>query len=106
MAPIKVVHFADVHLGVDNYGRLDPGTGLFTRLSDFLRAIDQVIEAACIQEADLVIFGGDAYKTRDPSPTYQREFARRIRRLSQAGLPTVLLAGNHDVPNAVGRAHT
>jgi exonuclease SbcD len=106
MAPIKVVHFADVHLGVENYGQLDPSTGLFTRLSDFLEAIDHVIDAACAQEADLVIFAGDAYKTRDPSPTYQREFARRIRRLSQTGLPTILVAGNHDVPNAIGRAHT
>jgi exonuclease SbcD len=104
--PIRVVHLADVHLGVENYGRLDPGTGLFTRLTDFLRSIDKVIDAAIDREADLVVFAGDAYKTRDPSPTYQREFARRLMRLSQAGLPTVLVAGNHDVPNAVGRAHT
>ena len=106
MAPIKVVHFSDVHLGVENYGRLDPSTGLFTRLTDFLEAIDQIIDTALDEQVDLVIFSGDAYKTRDPSPTYQREFARRIRRLSQAGLPTVLVAGNHDVPNASGRAHT
>ena len=103
---LRVIHFADVHLGVENYGRLDPSTGLFTRLADFLAAMDQVIDAAQQEPADLVLFAGDAYKTRDPSPTYQREFARRIRRLSQAGLPTVLVAGNHDVPNAVGRAHT
>ena len=103
---IKVVHFADVHLGVENYGRLDPHTGLSTRLTDFLAGIDTVIDTALRIEADLVVFSGDAYKTRDPSPTYQREFARRIRRLSKEGLPTVLVAGNHDVPNAVGRAHT
>jgi len=103
---LRVIHFADVHLGVENYGRLDPSTGLSTRLADFLAAMDQVINAAQQEHADLVLFAGDAYRTRDPSPTYQREFARRIRRLSLAGLPTVLVAGNHDVPNAVGRAHT
>jgi len=91
MCSIKVVHFADVHLGVENYGRLDPGTGLSTRLIDFLAAIDRVIDAAIDEGADLVVFAGDAYKTRDPSPTYQREFARRVRRLSEAGLPTVLV---------------
>jgi exonuclease SbcD len=106
MSSIKVVHFADVHLGVENYGRLDPGTGLSSRLTDFLGAIDRIIDSAFAEQADLVIFAGDAYKSRDPSPTYQREFALRIRRLSEAGLPTVLIAGNHDVPNAVGRAHT
>jgi exonuclease SbcD len=103
---VRVVHFADVHLGIENYGRLDPHTGLSTRLTDFMRSIDTVIDVALDREADLVIFAGDAYKTRDPSPTYQREFARRIRRLSQAGVPTVLVAGNHDMPSAVGRAHT
>jgi exonuclease SbcD len=103
---IKVVHFADVHLGVENYGRLDPSTGLHSRLSDFLAAIDRIIDTALTEDADLVVFCGDAYKTRDPSPTYQREFARRIHRLSRAELPTVLVAGNHDMPNAVGRAHT
>ena len=103
---VRIVHLADVHLGVENYGRLDPATGLSTRLTDFLQGVDAAIDMALEIEADLVVFAGDAYKTRDPSPTYQREFARRIRRLSQAGLPTVLAAGNHDVPNAVGRAHT
>lgn len=103
---IKLVHFADIHLGVENYGRFDADTGLSTRLLDFLRAVDTVIDAALAQKADLVVFAGDAYKTRDPSPTSQREFARRIRRLSLAGVPTVLVAGNHDVPNTVGRAHT
>jgi len=103
---MKIVHFADVHLGVENYGRLDAHTGLSTRLTDFLKSIDTIVDTALDEEADLVIFCGDAYKTRDPSPTYQREFARRIQRLSSAGMPTVLLAGNHDVPNAVGRAHT
>ncbi|NIO69518.1 MAG: exonuclease SbcCD subunit D, partial [Anaerolineae bacterium] len=41
----------------------------------------------------------------DPSPTYQREFAKRIQRLSAAGVPTVLVVGNHDTPNALGRAN-
>ena len=105
---IKLVHFADLHLGVENYGRLDPATGLSTRLSDFLHAFDQVIDYALdpANEIDLVIFAGDAFKNRTPSPTHQREFARRIQRLSAAQVPTVLLVGNHDVPHASGRAHT
>ncbi|MDH7475429.1 MAG: exonuclease SbcCD subunit D [Anaerolineae bacterium] len=105
---IRLVHFADLHLGVENYGRTDPVTGLSTRLSEFLHAFDQVTDYALdpTNEIDLVIFAGDAFKTRIPSPTHQREFARRIQRLSAAGLPTVLLVGNHDVPHASGRAHT
>lgn len=104
---IKLLHFADLHLGVENYGAMDPATGLSSRLTDFLRAFDQVVDYA-LDEAngvDLVVFGGDAFKTRDPRPTYQRAFARRMRRLSQGGLPVVLIAGNHDLPTAAHRAH-
>lgn len=103
---VKLLHFADLHLGVENYGRIDPATGLSTRLMDFLRAYDQVVDYALENDVSLVVFAGDAYKTRDPNPTYQREFARRIRRLSAAGIPTVLVAGNHDTPSAAGRAIT
>lgn len=103
---IKLLHFADLHLGVENYGRMDSTTGLSTRLMDFLRAYDQVVDYALENDVSLVIFAGDAYKTRDPNPTYEREFAKRIRRLSTAGIPTVLVAGNHDTPGALGRAIT
>jgi exonuclease SbcD len=103
---IRLLHFADLHLGVENYGRIDPATGLSTRLTDFLRVYDQVVDYALDNDISLVVFSGDAYKTRDPSPTYEREFAQRIRRLSAAGIPTVLVAGNHDTPSALGRAIT
>jgi exonuclease SbcD len=103
---VKLLHFADLHLGVENYGRMDPATGLSTRLMDFLHAYDQVVDYALENDIGLMVFAGDAYKTRDPNPTYQREFARRIRRLSTAGIPTVLVAGNHDTPHAAGRATT
>lgn len=102
---IRFLHFADLHLGVENYGRVDPQTGLSTRLMDFLAAFDFVIEYAINEKVDLVLFAGDAFKNRDPSPTHQREFARRIRRLSLAEIPTFLLVGNHDLPNAIKRAH-
>jgi exonuclease SbcD len=101
---MKIVHFADLHLGVENYGKTDPATGLNSRLADFLAAFDQMVDYALENHIDLVIFGGDAYKTREPTQTQQREFARRINRLASAGIPVFLLIGNHDLPNAIGRA--
>ena len=101
---MKIIHFADLHLGVENYGRLDPTTGLSTRLMDFLRSFDEMVDHAIGHKADLVLFCGDAYKTREPTQTQQREFARRINRLATCGIPVFLLTGNHDMPNAVGRA--
>ena len=101
---MRILHFSDLHIGVENYGRTDPATGLSTRLNDFLQSLDEVVEYALTQSVDLVLLAGDAYKGRDPSQTHQREFARRLAKLSSAGIPTFLVVGNHDLPNAVSRA--
>lgn len=101
---MKLLHFADLHLGVENYGSLNPSTGLSTRVDDFLRALDVIVDTAITEQVDAVLFAGDAFKNRDPSPTLQRMFARRIRRLAEAAIPTVLLTGNHDLPSIMARA--
>ena len=101
---MKILHFSDLHIGVENYGRTDPKTGLSTRLGDFLDSLEQVVEFALNEGVDLVLLAGDAYKGRDPTQTHQREFAKRLNRLSQAGIPTFLLVGNHDLPAASSRA--
>ena len=101
---MKIIHFADLHLGVESYGHIDPDTGLSSRLNDFLLAFDRLIDFALEHKVDLILFCGDAYKSREPSQTQQREFARRISRLSSGGIPVFLLIGNHDLPNAIGRA--
>jgi exonuclease SbcD len=89
---------------VESYGHIDAATGLSTRQSDILASLDRLIDYALNNEVDLVLFSGDAYKSREPSQTQQREFAKRINRISGSGIPIFLLIGNHDLPNAVGRA--
>src|SRR5256886_12425745 len=75
--PLRIAHLADTHIGMENYGRINPETGLNQRLHDFLNSLDQAIDGAVAASVDLVVFAGDIYKTRDPTPTHQREFARR-----------------------------
>ena len=104
MAKIRIQHFADLHIGMENYGRLDPATGVNGRVLDFLHCFDEVIDYGLEREVDLVIFAGDAFKTRNPTPTYQRAFARRVKRLADAGVPVVLLVGSHDLPTMTQRA--
>ena len=101
---MKILHYADVHIGVENYSRTDPNTGLSTRLQDFLETFDELVDYAIGSDVHLALFCGDAYKSRDPSQTHQREFAKRIVRLSDAGIPSFLLVGNHDTPHVQGRA--
>jgi len=102
---MKILHFADAHIDMANYGKHDPESGLPFRVQDFLKSLDTIVDTAISQKVDMVIFAGDAYKDRSPAPTFQREWGRRIMRLSQAKIPTLLLIGNHDVSPSIGRAH-
>jgi DNA repair protein SbcD/Mre11 len=101
----KILHFADAHIDMANYGRHDPSSGLPLRVMDFLKSLDTIVNTAIEEKVDLVLFAGDAYKDRNPAPTFQREWGRRIIRLSKAGIPTILLVGNHDLAPSLGRAH-
>jgi exonuclease SbcD len=101
--PIRVLHFSDVHIGMENYGRTDPQTGVSTRVRDFLRRMDEMIDYARAHDVDLVIFAGDAFKSRNPTPTFEREFAYRVQDLAEK-CPVVLLVGNHDLPSIERRA--
>ncbi len=103
---IKLLHFADAHIDISSQGKRDPDTGLPVRVLDFLSALDTIVDTAISEKVDLVIFAGDAYKDRAPSPTYVREWEKRIIRISRAGIPTLLLVGNHDISPAAGRANT
>jgi len=102
---LKIVHFADAHIDMANYGRHNTQTGLPMRVEDFLKSLDEIVNTAIEEKADLVLFAGDAYKDRTPAPTFQREWGKRIMKLSRAGIPTLLLIGNHDISPATGRAY-
>ncbi len=102
---IRIMHFGDVHLGMETYGKIDPETGLNSRIKDFSRSLNAAIDKALEKGVNIALFAGDAYKSRDPNQTHQREFASCIRRLTEAGLPVVMLTGNHDLPNSRARAN-
>jgi len=103
----KLLHLADIHIGMENYGHPNPRTGLHTRLEDYLQRLDDVLDHALEHEpVDLVLIAGDIYKNRTPNPTHQREFARRINRVVRKGIPVFILTGNHDAPASNTRAHS
>lgn len=102
---LRVLHLADIHFGMENYGRLDAATGLNRRLLDFSRSVHCAIDYALQHGVHLAIFAGDIYKHRDPDPSWQREFALCVKRLTDAAIPVVILVGNHDLPNTLGKAH-
>ncbi|MDD2822641.1 MAG: exonuclease SbcCD subunit D [Candidatus Daviesbacteria bacterium] len=103
---MKLLHTGDLHIGMSNYSKLDPETGLDSRLIDFFNTFDLMVDTAISEGVDAFLLAGDAYKTRDPSPTQQKGFGERIKKLSKAGIPVILVVGNHDTPNAEGKANT
>ena len=102
---LHLLHLADIHFGMENYGRLDPASGLNRRLLDFTGSVNTAIDYALDHDVHLAIFAGDIYKHRDPEPSWQRAFAGCVRRLAEADVPVVILVGNHDQPNTHGKAH-
>jgi DNA repair protein SbcD/Mre11 len=94
---IKILHISDIHLGSGfSHGRINPVTGLNTRFEDFVATLSSCIDRAIEHPVDLVLFGGDAFPDSTPVPYIQQAFAAQFRRLSDAGIPSVLLVGNHD----------
>ncbi len=72
---LKILHFADSHVGVELYGRPDPATGLNTRLIDFSRSLDQIADAATVRRstwwfspATLIEAGSPTRRTNASSP--------------------------------------
>ncbi|MFB8794016.1 MAG: exonuclease SbcCD subunit D [Microcoleus sp.] len=94
---IKILHLSDIHMGSGfSHGRVNPETGLNTRLEDFANTLSKCIDRAISEPVDLVIFGGDAFPDSTPPPFVKEAFAGQFSRLVDAQIPTVLLVGNHD----------
>ncbi len=103
---ITFIHTADIHFGMENYGKIDPVTGMHTRLLDFEKALNYCIDFALEQSVDFFLFSGDAYKTAHPSPTQQKLLMRCLLRLYKANIPVIIIVGNHDNPLSFGKANS
>ena len=103
---LTFIHTADVHFGMENYGRIDPETGIHSRLLDFEKAFNFCIDVAIERKVDFFLFCGDAYKTTNPSPTQQKLMLKCLLRLYKANIPVVIIVGNHDNPLSFGKANS
>lgn len=102
---LRLLHFADLHLGVQSGGRIDPPTGLNRRIVDTCDRLDELCAVAEDESVHAVLFAGDAFNNQHPNPTLQSLFASRVRRLARGGTAVFLLIGNHDLPKMASLAH-
>lgn len=102
---ITFYHTADIHFGVENYGKIDPQTGIHSRLLDFKHSLAQCVDSAIKENIDFFLFSGDAYKTAYPTPTQQKLLMQEFFKLQRASIPVVIIIGNHDHPLSFGKAN-
>ncbi|MDJ0591012.1 MAG: exonuclease subunit SbcD [Pleurocapsa sp. MO_226.B13] len=94
---VQILHLSDIHIGSGfSHGKVNPETGINTRLEDFVNTLSICIDRAIEEPVDLVLFGGDAFPDATPPPYVHEAFASQFRRLADAKIPAVLLVGNHD----------
>lgn len=106
---MKIALVADIHIGASKEcGNYDSSSGMHSRESDFFRSFDQVIDFAIDKKnkVDLFVALGDVFENKSPTPTQNREYAKRIHRLSEAKMDTIILKGNHDTYVAEELGHT
>jgi len=98
MRPVRIAHLSDTHLGYRAFYKADPQTGRNQRSVDVERAYETVISDILTRNVDLVIHSGDVFHHTRPTYAAMRAFVRQTRRLEEAGLPVLVIAGNHDTP--------
>jgi DNA repair protein SbcD/Mre11 len=95
---IRIAHITDTHLGYRALNKQDPHTGRNQRTVDFERALDRAITDILRQDVDAIIHAGDVFHHSRPTWQSLRHFIQQFRRIEDAGIPTLVIAGNHDTP--------
>ena len=95
---MKLLHFSDTHLGFSEYTKIDSDSGLNQREQDFYDAWDQVIEQIFELKPDFIVHAGDLFHTPRPSNRAIRVALASIQKISDAGIPFIIVAGNHETP--------
>ena len=95
---MRLVHLSDTHLGHAEYRRYDPAQQINLREADIYRAFAEVVDHILDTKPDLVIHAGDLFDSIRPSNRAISEAFRQLHRLSEARIPTVIVAGNHSTP--------
>lgn len=100
--PIRIAHITDTHLGYRGLNKLDPETGRNARTVDFEKAfewaVEDILDHHARGEVDGIIHAGDVFHQSRPTWQSIRHFIQQMKKIEAAGIPTLVIAGNHDTP--------
>ena len=95
---MRIAHVADTHLGFSAYRRVDEATGLNQREVDLYEAFRRAVDETLRQKVDAVVHAGDLFDSVRPSNRAISFAMEQLRRLTEAGIEVVIIAGNHSTP--------
>jgi exonuclease SbcD len=101
---MRVVHLADTHLGFRQLHRVD-AAGRNVREQDVAAAFAQAVDRAVALKPDAVIHAGDLFDSHHPSAAALSAALDGLAKLRAAGIPIILVAGNHETPRASSAEH-
>ena len=87
-------HIADIHIGVYQ-SKLEEG-GINGRLLDFIKTYNEAVAYTIKSKVDLCLIPGDIFRTKTPTPFEIDAFTAGVKKMADAGIPTVVVVGNHD----------
>jgi len=96
---LRIVHLADSHLGFSSYSRLDQhGQNRIEEMvySGFNQAVEKIVQI----HPDAVVHAGDVFHHVRPKIKPLVIFQRGLQRLNEAGIPVIVISGNHDAPKS------
>lgn len=93
---MKTIICGDTHIGaVFGLGRAN-GSGGNTRVDDYEKSLNYIIDYAIENKIDVFIQTGDLFEVRNPTTEHIQIADRCIKRLSDANIFTIVIMGNHD----------
>lgn len=96
---MKIVHLADSHLGFSSYSKLDEhGRNRIEEMVYY--GFDRVIEKIIELRPDAVVHAGDVFHHVRPKIRPLVVFQKGLLRLAEAGIPVMIISGNHDAPKS------
>ena len=101
---MKILHIADTHLGFSAYRKVTE-EGINQREIDTYNAFKKFIDYAIENKPDLIIHAGDLFDSVRPNNRAITFAIDQILRLSKAGIPYVIIAGNHEHPKLKETGH-
>jgi DNA repair exonuclease SbcCD nuclease subunit len=94
---MKIVHIADTHLGYSAYRKISEN-GFNQREEDVILSFLDAVDKILAMKPDVVLHSGDLFDSVRPTNRIVSIGIRELIRIYKAGIPLVLISGNHETP--------